>query len=73
MKFGIAKSSNPSKIKQKFRKYKYLDFGFTCTIVDVEARPQFIICLKVLTRESMLPNKIKWHFETIYGNFIDED
>lgn len=62
--------SNIEKKKLKFRKYddSYLNFGFTITIVENIEHPQCVICLKVMAVESMLPNKMKRHLETVHGN-----
>lgn len=60
--------------KRKYRKYDdaYLDFGFTCTVVGNEERPQCVICFKVLAAESMLPNKMKRHLEAVHGNLLNK-
>lgn len=60
--------------RQKCRKYddSYLNFGFTCTIIGNEERPQCVICLKVLATESMLPNKMKRHLESNHGSLVNK-
>ena len=74
-KMGIAELSNFYKIKQKCWKYdyKYLDFSFTCTTDDDEESPQCVVCSKILARERLPPNKLRWHFETMHWNFKDKD
>ena len=53
---------------------KYLDFGFNCTTVDDEEKPQCIVCTKILARESMIPNKLSWrNGETIVPKVIKKD
>ena len=51
----------PNQYKAKNRKYDdaYLAFGFTCTTVGNEERPQCVVCLKVLACDSMKPNKLR--------------
>lgn len=58
--------------KPKYRKYddKYLDFGFSCIEINNEERPQCVVCMKVLSVESMLPSKLKRHLETVHPNLI---
>uniref|UniRef100_A0A1B6ISX9 Uncharacterized protein n=1 Tax=Homalodisca liturata TaxID=320908 RepID=A0A1B6ISX9_9HEMI len=58
--------------KPKYRKYddKYLDFGFSCIEINNEERPQCVVCMKVLSVESMLPSKLKRHLETVHSNLI---
>ncbi|XP_072400199.1 protein FAM200B-like [Diabrotica undecimpunctata] len=53
--------------KIKSRKYSqdYLNFGFTFTEVN-EERPLCIICSKILAADSMKPNKLKRHLETLH-------
>jgi len=54
--------------KSKHRKYdeSYMDYGFTYTVVENEERPQCVICFKVMAVETMLPNKMKRHLETVH-------
>ena len=41
----------------------YLQFGFTSLVTDGIEKPQCVICLKVLSAESMKPFQLKRHFE----------
>lgn len=73
------KRDNPEVIsniekKQKIRKYddSYLNFGFTITVVANVEHPQCVVCLKVMAVESMLPNKMKRHLETVHGNLVNK-
>jgi len=54
--------------KSKHRKYdeSYMDYSFTDRVVENEERPQFVVCFKVMAVESMLPNKMKCHLETLH-------
>ncbi|XP_045483145.1 zinc finger BED domain-containing protein 5-like [Harmonia axyridis] len=58
--------------KRKYRKYddSYLDFGFTSIEVNNEEKPQCVLCLKILSSESMLPSKLKRHLETIHPTMV---
>lgn len=60
--------------KTKSRKYDeaYLSFGFTCTTVGNEERPQCVVCLKVLACDSLKPNKLRRHLETIHPEHKDK-
>ncbi|GFX94657.1 zinc finger BED domain-containing protein 5 [Trichonephila clavipes] len=55
-------------LKIKSRKYsqEYLDFGFTITEVNGEEKPLCVIWSKILAADSMKPNKLKRHFETLH-------
>ncbi|XP_023214390.1 uncharacterized protein LOC111617309 [Centruroides sculpturatus] len=54
--------------RKKYRKYddQYLDFGFTYVSKGNVELPQCVVCHKVLAAESMLPNKLKRHLETVH-------
>ena len=43
----------------------YLKFGFTSIVTESIEKPQCVICLKVLSAESMNPFQLKRHFENI--------
>ncbi|XP_060872696.1 zinc finger BED domain-containing protein 5-like [Metopolophium dirhodum] len=70
----LNEDNNKEENKRKFRKYddSYLDFGFTYIKIDNEERPKCVICLKVLAADSMIPNKLKRHFETNHGSLINK-
>jgi hypothetical protein len=38
-------------------------FGFTYITIDNEERPKYIICLKILASDNMVPSKLKRHLE----------
>jgi hypothetical protein len=67
-KEGTSSISGKTVKKRKNRKYddSYFDFGFTSTEVDGEARPQCVLCMKVLALECMLPSKLKRHLQTTH-------
>ncbi|XP_055549359.1 zinc finger BED domain-containing protein 5-like [Wyeomyia smithii] len=50
----------------KKRKYEstYLQFGFSSIIVNGEEKPQCLVCLKILSNDSMKSCKLKQHFKT---------
>lgn len=60
--------------KRKYRKYddSYLDFGFTSIEVNNEEKPQCVLCLKILSSESMLPSKLKRHLATIHPTMAEK-
>lgn len=60
--------------KIKSRKYsqEYLNFGFTSTEVNEEERPLCIICSKMLAADSMKPNKLKRHLETLHSEYVNK-
>ena len=41
----------------------YLKFGFTSIVTEGIEKPQCVICLKVLSAESMKPFQLRRHFE----------
>lgn len=57
---------NPSKKRKVIRKYdpEYINLGFTFTNVNDEPRPQCVICLEILSNQSMKPSLLKRHFNT---------
>ena len=58
----------------KTRRYdeNYLSLGFTKTVINDEERPQLVICLIILTADSMNPNKLKRHLETKHPKFTNK-
>lgn len=60
--------------KIKSRKYsqEYLNLGFTSTEVNEEERPLCIICSKMLAADSMKPNKLKRHLETLHSEYVNK-
>lgn len=48
----------------------YLDFGFISIEFTDEEQPQYILCMKVLEQECMLPSKQKWQLETNHRNVV---
>lgn len=56
------------------RKYntEYLQLGFTFAGTEDEPKPQCIICLEILSNESMKPSKLRRHFETKHGEFTSK-
>ncbi|GFX57991.1 zinc finger BED domain-containing protein 5 [Trichonephila clavipes] len=62
-----AQTSIVPKIKSRKYSQEYLNFGFTITEVNGEEKPLCVICSKILAADSMKPNKLKRHFETLHG------
>ncbi|GFW65252.1 SCAN domain-containing protein 3 [Trichonephila clavipes] len=61
-----AQTSIVPKIKSRKHSQEYLNFGFTITEVNGEEKPLCVICSKILAADSMKPNKLKRHFETLH-------
>ncbi|GFW63351.1 SCAN domain-containing protein 3 [Trichonephila clavipes] len=62
-----AQASIVPKIKSRNNSQEYLNFGFTITEVNGEEKPLCVICSKILAADSMKPNKLKRHFETLHA------
>ncbi|XP_075048007.1 zinc finger BED domain-containing protein 5-like [Mixophyes fleayi] len=60
--------------KRKHRRYDdtYPDLGFTSVDVNQEERPQCVLCLKILSSESMIPSKLKRHLETNHPDMANK-
>ncbi|GFX30976.1 SCAN domain-containing protein 3 [Trichonephila clavipes] len=67
-----AQTSIVPKIKSRKYSQEYLNFGFTITEVNGEEKPLCVICSKILAADSMKPNKLKRHFETLHAIEIVE-
>ncbi|GFY04062.1 zinc finger BED domain-containing protein 5 [Trichonephila clavipes] len=64
-----AQTSIVPKIKSRKYSQEYLNFGFTITEVNGEEKPLCVICSKILAADSMKPNKLKRHFETLHASY----
>ncbi|GFY35313.1 protein FAM200B [Trichonephila clavipes] len=62
-----AQKSIVPKIKSRKYSQEYLNFGFTITEVNGKEKPLCVICSKILAADSMKPNKLKRHFETLHA------
>ena len=51
----------------------YLKFGFTSILTEGIEKPQCVICLKVLSAESMKPFQLRRHFEKEHPTYKDRD
>jgi hypothetical protein len=72
---GDTSSTSGKSVKERKNwKYddSYLHFGFTSTEVNGERRLHFVLCMKVLTSEFMLPSKSKCHLETTHPSVVSE-
>ncbi|GFW03015.1 SCAN domain-containing protein 3 [Trichonephila clavipes] len=67
-----AQTSIVPKIKSRKYSQEYLNFGFTITEVNGEEKPPCVICSKILAADSMKPKKLKKHFETLHGEYINK-
>ncbi|GFT72294.1 zinc finger BED domain-containing protein 5 [Trichonephila clavipes] len=67
-----AQTSIVPKIKSRKYSQGYLNFGFIITEVNGEEKPLCVICSKILAADSMKPNKLKRHFETLHAIEIVE-
>ncbi|GFW30759.1 protein FAM200B [Trichonephila clavipes] len=55
------------KIKSRNYSQEYLNFGFTITEVNGEERPLCVIYSRILAADSIKPNKLKRHCETLHA------
>ncbi|GFY19400.1 zinc finger BED domain-containing protein 5 [Trichonephila clavipes] len=62
-----AQTSTVPKIKSRKYSHEYLNFGFTITEVNGEEKPLCVISSKILAADSVKPNKLKRHFETLHA------
>ncbi|GFX75516.1 SCAN domain-containing protein 3 [Trichonephila clavipes] len=67
-----AQTSIVPKIKPRKYSQEYLNFGFTIIEVNGEEKPLCVICSKILAADSMKPNKLRRHFETLHAIEIVE-
>ncbi|GFX36237.1 protein FAM200B [Trichonephila clavipes] len=67
-----AQTSIVPKIKSRKYSQEYLNFGFTITVGNIEEKPLCVICSKILAADSMKPNKLKRHFETLHREYINK-
>jgi hypothetical protein len=62
-----------SKKKRRIvRRYdeKFLTYGFVCTIVSGEPRPQCVVCSTVLSNAALIPAKLQRHLQTLHSELI---
>ena len=57
------------------RKYseEFLKYGFTFIVEAGIEKPKCVICNKIMSAESMKPNKMKCHFKANHPNFAGKD
>ena len=60
-----------SKLRRKYDE-AYLALGFTVNAVGDEERPVCILFLKTLAADSMRPNKLRRHLETLHPSHINK-
>ncbi|XP_076308522.1 von Hippel-Lindau protein [Tachypleus tridentatus] len=51
----------------------FLKMSFTSIIHISVVKPQCVVCGKVLSHESMKPNKLKVHFESLHSQLVDKN
>ena len=58
------------------KRRRYLDsflwFGFVSIVSDGLKKTQCVLCMKVISSESMKPSKLKRHLETKHTDFKDK-
>ena len=59
--------------KKRAYSEEYLKYGFTSIILKGVEKPQCVICMEVLSAESMKPFQLKHHFETKHRDLRDRD
>ncbi|CAM1331733.1 Uncharacterised protein r2_g4062 [Pycnogonum litorale] len=59
----------------KKRKYdtSYIQYGFQCLITNGEEKPQCVLCMKVLSNDSLRPNKLKQHLSSVHPQHTEKD
>ena len=65
-------SKDMSAKKQKYDK-SYIQFGFAPVLIHSEEKPQCVLCNKVLSNDSMRPEKLKQHLENVHPQHINKD
>ena len=57
------------------RKYseEFFKYGFTFIVEAGIEKPQYVICNKIMSAESMKPNKMKRHFDAKHPNFAGKE
>ena len=68
------RDNEPNLSRAKTRKYDegYVALGFTVTKVGDEERPVYLQCLTMLAADSMKPNKLRRHLQTLHPNHADK-
>ncbi|XP_067945153.1 zinc finger BED domain-containing protein 5-like [Watersipora subatra] len=61
-----------SKTKRRAYDDSYLNYGFTCMIKSGIEVPQCVLCMKVLTNDSMKPHQLKPHLRNKHAEHMDK-
>ena len=56
--------------RQRTYDQSFIQYGFTSVMECYEEKPKCLLCSKVLSAESMKPNKLKRHFETPHKEHV---
>lgn len=66
---GVHKQSDqPSSKCRKYRE-EYIQYGFTCVVINKVQHPQCVVCTEVLAHESLKPVKMFRHLKTKHPSF----
>uniref|UniRef100_A0A3Q1AGL5 HAT C-terminal dimerisation domain-containing protein n=1 Tax=Amphiprion ocellaris TaxID=80972 RepID=A0A3Q1AGL5_AMPOC len=60
---GISKQPNQPSKSRKYRE-EYIQYGFTCIIINEVQHPQCVVCTEVLANENLKPVKMLRHLKT---------
>jgi len=71
---GNKKAQEQGNREPKTRKYdlSYLSLGFTNIVIDGKEKPICLICMTVLSAESMRPGKLKRHLTAMHPDYVDK-
>ncbi|XP_067942854.1 zinc finger BED domain-containing protein 5-like [Watersipora subatra] len=61
-----------SRTKRRTLDGSYLNYGFTCMIKSGIKVPQCVLCMKVLTNDSMKPHQLKRHLRNKHAKHMDK-
>ncbi|XP_039213888.1 zinc finger BED domain-containing protein 5-like [Crotalus tigris] len=64
---------DPKNIRKRKYSEDFLQYGFTSIFTAGIKKPQCVICCNVLSAESMMPNKLKRHFESKHPSYAGKD
>ncbi|GAA6073184.1 SCAN domain-containing protein 3 [Tachysurus ichikawai] len=64
-------TDHPSSKARKYRE-KYINYGFTCIVINQVQHPQCVVCSEVLAHESLKPVKMQRHLNTKHPSLTDK-
>ena len=72
--FFISRKKDVNAMSKKRKYYEsYLQFGFISIVSNDIEKPQCVLCMNVLSAESMKPSKLKRHLETSHPDYKDKN